>query len=64
MNSPDRPTFFYVFRIGDDYKIVEMTDVEALVQWQMGRKWEDVAKRTLREALELRRQLRARHNFV
>ena len=59
MSSPERPIYFYVFRTASDYKIVEMTDEEAAIEWQKGKRWIDIAKRTLREAIELRRHLRA-----
>jgi hypothetical protein len=54
MSEIDRPTFYYLFPDGKDFKIIAMTDVEAAKLWERGRRWVDVPKRTREEAEELR----------
>jgi hypothetical protein len=54
MNSPKRPTLFYLFPEGNDFKIRPMTDVEAVALRDKGKLWVDVPQKTLADAEELR----------
>jgi hypothetical protein len=54
MNTSERPTFFYLFRDGDDIKIRKMTDVKALELREGGQEFLDKAQNTLAEAEHVR----------
>jgi len=54
MNSSERPTLFYLFRIGDDIEIKAMTDVEADSLWKQGKRWLDIPQKTRSDAEKLR----------
>jgi hypothetical protein len=59
MESTERPTFYYLFRAGDDITIMHMTDVEADQRYQKGQRWLDMPQKTLEDANELKRLLLA-----
>lgn len=54
MSEGDRPTFYYLFRDGQDFKIVAMTDMEAKTSWEKGKRWVDVGQKTRADAEKLR----------
>ena len=56
MDENERPKRFYLFPEGDNYKIHEMTDVEATRLWDEGRRWVDIPQGTLYDAEELKTQ--------
>jgi hypothetical protein len=54
MNTTERPSFFYVLPMGNDFEIREMTDVEAVRLWDRGQRFVDKGQKTLAEAEQIR----------
>jgi hypothetical protein len=57
MNETERPTRFYIFPKGSNYKIMAMTDTEAVKYWQRGEHWVDMPQKSQEDAEEIIRQL-------